>query len=75
MSMEELSREQRLEIAAKMVLLFHSLGHWDSDTHNEWNNSVVKLNPDRWRLRPADSKWQPEATTKMLCDCVRKALE
>jgi len=33
------------------------------------------LNPDSWRLRSVGYTHIPDTTTKMLCDCVRKALE
>ncbi len=68
-----MSRETRLDIAATMVLMFHS-GDWNPEKQLEWARCVAVLNPDSWRLRPVHIAI-PDATTKMLCDCVRKALE
>lgn len=64
------------EKALQLVLLFHSGGPWDDAKRETWQNNTLDI-----LGRPqssTDGRWSDttgwEATTKVLCDCVRKVL-
>jgi len=62
------------DLALEAVLLFHSASPWDAAKVKRWNeicNSV--LGPPE--NRPGNALTVNEATTRKLCDIVRKALE
>lgn len=67
-----MTREQKLEAACKLVLLFHGAGEWTMDKRLEWDNTIGSLLADDGGRVPS-VHWN-EATTKNMCDAVRKAL-
>lgn len=54
---------RKKDLALKAVLLFHEATVWDGDKRLEWANITKELLGD-----------VGEATTRTLCDIVRKAL-
>jgi len=73
---EGLSAEQKMRIALEQVLLFYGAGPWDDAKRSKWAENCAAL----LRTPPQDFRklWDPnyclDATTKVLCDCVRAAL-
>lgn len=55
---------QRMELALQAVLLFHDAETWDGDKRLVWANITKEILGEC-----------REATTKTLCDIVRKVLE
>ena len=53
------AENERLTAACRMVLLFHNAGYW------------TKANADEW----ANVTGETDATTRVLCDTVRRALD
>lgn len=80
------ARERSLELACKLVLLFHSGTPWTWEKQQEWANGLTELLGSAAGRDPkivganADGTWdgaEPtnEATTKNLCNAVRAALK
>lgn len=69
-------REVRLQMACELVLLFHSGGDWSAAKRAEWERKLTELlGPKDIRNRPFGIPASNEATTRNLCDAVRKALK
>ena len=71
-----LSQEQKMRVALQQVLLFFGNGHWDDSKRSQWAVNCATL----LRIPPQDfgATYDPnysfDATTKVLCDCVRASL-
>lgn len=69
-------REIRLQMACELVLLFHSGADWSVTKRADWNNKLTELlGPKDIRNGRGSVPASNEATTRNLCDAVRKALE
>ncbi len=59
-------------LALEAVLLFHSGSPWDGDKNNKWQNICVSVLKSSYLPVHVSSF---KATTKVLCDIVRAAIE
>lgn len=62
---------EKLRLACRLVLLFHSGSHWDDQKREEWQNGLIDLGLDVGD--PARGR-SSEATTRNLCNAVRTVL-
>lgn len=76
-------REQKLEMACMLVLMFHSGEPWTDDKRLLWANYLTQLlgpavnrpRKDGYHHQVGYIEPTNEATTRNLCDAVRAALQ
>lgn len=68
---------ERRRLALEMVLMFHGGGYWTDDKRLDWTNAAVSILGTGYTQKTShglDAHFSFDATTKVLCDCVRAAL-
>lgn len=65
-----------LDAFAQMTILFHSASPWNAEKRDEWRRLQTVIQRYAYGDRPAQlSRDFNEATTKVLCDYARMALQ
>lgn len=70
--MNNTERITKMRLALELVLLFHGNGPWDDYKRQAWSNGLTELLGVAFSREDYPTN---EATTKNLCNAVRKALE